>query len=128
MHRHTAILCALMLAGCSPSEGSGDDAPTSDPTTDPSSGSTGNVSQDPTGDPSGPGSTSTDPSETEDPASTTDPGSTGDPPDACAGLVGEGFAVDQIAADWTLLDGNGQPVSLHDYCGSVVFIEIGSEW
>ncbi len=41
---------------------------------------------------------------------------------------GEGYGVDQIAADWTLKDGDGNDVNLHDYYGKVIFFEAGSEW
>lgn len=46
----------------------------------------------------------------------------------CQGLVGEGYAVGQIAENWSLLDGSGAPVSLHDYCGQVIYFEDGAEW
>ena len=46
----------------------------------------------------------------------------------CDGIVGEGFEVGQIAANWTSLDGNGNPVSLYDYCGKVILYENGAEW
>jgi hypothetical protein len=69
-----------------------------------------------------------DPEQTGNPTDSGDPNSTGSEPDGCDGLVGEGFAVDQIAENWTMTDGDGQPVNLHDYCGKVIFLEIGSEW
>ncbi len=46
----------------------------------------------------------------------------------CGAIEGEGFAVGQIAEDWTLMDASGSPVALHDYCGQVIYLELGAEW
>ena len=46
----------------------------------------------------------------------------------CGPIQGEGFAEGQIAENWTLMDASGSPVNLHDYCGQVVYIELGAEW
>ena len=46
----------------------------------------------------------------------------------CTGIVGEGYAVGQIAQNWTSLDGAGNQVQLYDYCGKVIFYENGAEW
>lgn len=46
----------------------------------------------------------------------------------CGAIAGEGFAVGQIAQDWTLMDASGSPVQLHDYCGQVIYLELGAEW
>ncbi len=41
---------------------------------------------------------------------------------------GEGYVEGQIAENWTLKNGGGVEVSLHDYYGKVIFFEAGSEW
>ena len=68
------------------------------------------------------------PGSSSSPGTMTGPGGSSGVADGCDGLVGEGFAVGDIAENWTLQDGNGNDVNLHDYCGKVVFLEIGSEW
>ncbi len=49
-------------------------------------------------------------------------------PAACDDIVGEGYALGQIAENWTSLDRDGNPVSLHDSCGKVILYENGAEW
>lgn len=55
-------------------------------------------------------------------------GSGGTTSSACSNIKGEGYAVGQIAENWTLKDRNGANVNLHDYCGQVIYIEDGAEW
>ena len=49
----------------------------------------------------------------------------GTPP---AGLVGEGFSVGQVAPDVRLYDQNGQEVSLWQFYGRVVILDISTMW
>jgi len=49
-------------------------------------------------------------------------------PAQCENIQGEGDQVGQIAANWTLEDNLGNMVSLHDFCGKVLFFEEGSMW
>jgi len=46
----------------------------------------------------------------------------------CDELGGGSFAEGDLASDWTLIDGAGNNVSLHDSCGKVIFFEAGAEW
>ena len=48
--------------------------------------------------------------------------------DGCADLSGEGYGMGDVSMNWTLTDIDGKPVSLHDYCGRVVFIEDTTAW
>ncbi len=43
-------------------------------------------------------------------------------------VAGEGFQEGQLAANWSLLDINGEPVNLHDFAGRVIFFESGAQW
>ncbi len=49
-------------------------------------------------------------------------------PTDCAAIMAQGDALGQVASSWTLTNERGQPVSLHDYCGKVIFLEAGAEW
>lgn len=50
-------------------------------------------------------------------------------PPASAAWIGEGsFAVGDFAADWSLVDVNGDTVHLHDFAGRVIFLESGAHW
>ena len=53
-----------------------------------------------------------------------------DPEDglACVDIQGEGYGLGQVSMDWTLQDIEGREVSLHDYCGRVVYIEDTTAW
>ena len=46
----------------------------------------------------------------------------------CDGVTGEGYGEGDISMDWTLNDKNGNPVSLYDYCGRVIYIEDTTAW
>ena len=47
---------------------------------------------------------------------------------ACDGITGEGYGEGDVSMDWTLNDMNGNPVSLYDYCGRVIYIEDTTAW
>ncbi len=57
-----------------------------------------------------------------------DNGSTDQEDTYCDELDPEGNGVGQVAANWTLVDADGNEHSLHDYCGKVVYLEIGPQW
>lgn len=44
----------------------------------------------------------------------------------CNALVSNGIEVGNVAPNFTLLDGHGNPVRLHDYCNHVVFLLSGT--
>ena len=49
-------------------------------------------------------------------------------PSACQEIMGEGYAVGDIAANWSLPNALGEMIELHDMCGKVIFYEEGSMW
>lgn len=114
VHRLSPLLGPALVAALACQPGDGETTTTTSATTSASTSTSTSTSATagPTGDVSGDPSTGAD--------------STGSA--ACDGLVGEGFAVGQIAENWVLQDQSGAPVNLHDYCGQVIYIELGAEW
>ena len=51
-----------------------------------------------------------------------------EPASACAEMMGEGYAVGDIAENWSLPNAVGEMIELHDLCGKVIFYEEGSMW
>jgi hypothetical protein len=47
---------------------------------------------------------------------------------ACGEIKGEGFALGDVAENWTLPNALGQMIALHNMCGKVIFYEEGSLW
>lgn len=85
-------------------------------------GSHGDASGDATGSAQGPGD------QTQEEFDPMVPGSA--PPDPgprdCNALVPTGIEVGDVAPNFTLLDGHGKEVRLHDYCNHVVFLISGT--
>ena len=46
----------------------------------------------------------------------------------CENLQGEGYAMGQVAENWSLPDHIGAMIALYDFCGKVIFYEEGSMW
>jgi hypothetical protein len=46
----------------------------------------------------------------------------------CANLQPTGSGIGQVAQNWTLTDADGIAHNLHDYCGQVVYLEVGPQW
>ena len=46
----------------------------------------------------------------------------------CADLEPTGNTIDDVAENWTLEDAEGNPHSLHDFCGKVIYLKIGARW
>ncbi len=49
-------------------------------------------------------------------------------PDYCADLVPTGNALGEVAEDWTLMDADGNPHTLHEECGKVIYLKMGARW
>lgn len=63
-----------------------------------------------------------------DPFEDSEPGDGPMTVDGCEGVKGQGFGLGQTQATWVLQTGDGGEASVHDFCGRVVFMEIGAEW
>lgn len=73
------------------------------------------------------GTAATDSAPTDAGGPDSDSGTTDGPVADCPDEPG-GFAVGEIAENWTLLDRSGEEVSLYDYCGKIIVFEDGAEW
>jgi hypothetical protein len=47
---------------------------------------------------------------------------------SCDAIVGEGHDIGQVSMNWTLVDADGQPHSLYDFCGRPIYIEDTAAW
>ena len=46
----------------------------------------------------------------------------------CAELQPTGNGVGDVAENWTLNDAQGNPHSLHEFCGYVVYLKVSTQW
>ena len=46
----------------------------------------------------------------------------------CASLEPTGSGIGDVAENWTLEDADGNPHSLHDFCGRVIYLKLGAQW